>query len=63
MAQWQMNRRDEARVTLARLRDLMKDPAWADVADAIALAAEAEALIEGSAATSQPSEPPTEVGG
>jgi len=41
----------------------MKDPAWAGDADAIALAAEAEALIGGNTTTSQPSEPPTEVGG
>ena len=49
MAQWQLNRRDEARATLARLRALMKDPDWADDEDAKALTAEAEALIEGQA--------------
>ncbi|HWL95597.1 MAG TPA: hypothetical protein VNT79_18910 [Phycisphaerae bacterium] len=55
MAQWQLNRRDEARAALATLRDLMKDPAWADDADAITLTAEAEALIEGPPTSTQPS--------
>ncbi|HWL95588.1 MAG TPA: hypothetical protein VNT79_18865 [Phycisphaerae bacterium] len=58
----QLNRREEARAALATLRDLMKDPACTDDADAIALTAEAEALIEGQPTTSQASEPPTEVG-
>jgi len=63
MSAWRLNRPDEARATLAKLRDEVGDFAWEYGADAVTLIAEAEALIEGDMTTSQPSEPPTEVGG
>jgi hypothetical protein len=46
VAQWQLDRHDEARATLAQLRELMNDTSWANDADAKALTREVEALIE-----------------
>src|SRR5262249_31521304 len=49
MAQHQLGQKDEARSTLARLRELMKRPAWEKNADAQGFLREAEELIAGKA--------------
>jgi tetratricopeptide (TPR) repeat protein len=50
MTQQQLGRRDDARATVARLREVKKDPRWAKNAPADAFLREASALIEGKAA-------------
>jgi WD40 repeat protein/serine/threonine protein kinase len=46
MTQQQLGRRDEARTSLARLREVKKDPKWAKNAPAEAFLREATALVE-----------------
>jgi WD40 repeat protein/serine/threonine protein kinase len=46
MTRQQLGRRDEARATLARLREVKKDPKWAKNAPADAFLREAAALVE-----------------
>jgi eukaryotic-like serine/threonine-protein kinase len=46
MTQHQLGDRDQARTTLARLREVMKEPRWAANADAVANLREAVELIE-----------------
>jgi hypothetical protein len=47
MAQHQLGHKEQARATLARLREAMKQPRWAQNAEAQGFLREAEALIEG----------------
>jgi hypothetical protein len=47
MAQHQLGKKDEAKATLARLREVMKQPRWAKDAEAQSFLREAEELIEG----------------
>jgi hypothetical protein len=51
MAQHQLGRKDEAKATLARLRDVMKQPRWANDAEAQGFLHEADHLIEGKPAS------------
>jgi WD40 repeat protein len=53
MAQHQLGKKDEAKATLARLRELMKQQRWANVAEAQGFLREAEELIEGKPAEKQ----------
>jgi hypothetical protein len=50
MAQHQLGKKDEAKVTLGQLREVMKQPAWAKNAEAQGFLHEAEGLIGGEAA-------------
>ena len=45
MAQHQLGKKDEAKATLARLRQFMKQPVWANNAEAQGFFGEAETLI------------------
>jgi WD40 repeat protein/serine/threonine protein kinase len=47
MAQHQLGKKDEAKATLARLRQFMKQPVWANNAEAQGFFGEAETLING----------------
>jgi tetratricopeptide (TPR) repeat protein len=47
MAQHQLGKKDEAKATLARLREIMKQPGWANNADAQGFLRETETLING----------------
>jgi WD40 repeat protein len=50
MAQHQLGKKDEAKTTLARLREAMKQPRWANNAEAQGFLREAEEFIEGKSA-------------
>jgi hypothetical protein len=50
MAQHQLGKKDEAQATLGRLREVMKQPGWANDAEAQGFLREAEELIEGKGA-------------
>ena len=50
MARHQLGKKDEAKATLAQLREVMKQPRWAKDAEAAGFLREAEELIEGKAA-------------
>jgi predicted NACHT family NTPase len=50
MAQHQLGHKEQARTTLARLRETMKQPRWAKYVEAQGFLREAEALIDGKAA-------------
>jgi sugar lactone lactonase YvrE len=50
MTQHQLAKKDEAKATLGRLREVIKQPRWAQDADAAGFLREAEELIEGKAA-------------
>jgi Flp pilus assembly protein TadD len=50
MTQHQLGKKDEAKATLGRLREIMKQPGWADATEAVSFLREAEELIEGKAA-------------
>jgi hypothetical protein len=50
MAQHQFGKKDEAKATQARLRDLMKQERWAKDAEVQGFLREAEEMIEGKAA-------------
>jgi hypothetical protein len=50
MARHQLGNKDEAKATLGRLRETMKQPRWAQDAEAAGFLREAEELIEGKAA-------------
>jgi hypothetical protein len=54
MTQHRLGQKDEARTTLARLREIMKAPTWAANEEAKAFLREATQLIEGSAAQPKP---------
>jgi WD40 repeat protein/serine/threonine protein kinase/Flp pilus assembly protein TadD len=47
MAQHQLGRKEQAQATLARLREAMKQPRWAQDAESQAFLREAEALLQG----------------
>jgi tetratricopeptide (TPR) repeat protein len=47
MAQHQLGKKDEAKATLARVREIMKQPGWAKDAEAQGFLREAETLING----------------
>ena len=47
MTQHQLGKKDEAKATLARLREIMKQPAWLKNAEAQGFLGEAETLING----------------
>ena len=47
MAQHQLRKKDEAQATLARLREILKQPGWAKDAEAQGFLGEAETLING----------------
>jgi Flp pilus assembly protein TadD len=47
MTQYQLGHKDKAMASLARLREAMKLPRWAQNTEAVAFLREAEALIEG----------------
>ena len=49
MAHQQLGHKEQAQATLARLREVMKQPAWEKNADAQDFLREAEGLIEGKA--------------
>jgi tetratricopeptide (TPR) repeat protein len=49
MTRHQLGKKDEAKATLARLRNVMKQPRWAQDAEAVGFLREAEGLIEGRA--------------
>jgi tetratricopeptide (TPR) repeat protein len=53
MAQHQLGKMDEARTTLARLREVMQQPGWAMDVEAQGFLREAEELIEGKSTTSK----------
>jgi hypothetical protein len=50
MARHQLGKKDEAKATLARLREVMKQPGWAKQAESQGFLREAEELIDGKAA-------------
>jgi hypothetical protein len=50
MAQHQLGKKDEAKETLGRLREVIKQPGWSQDAEATGFLREAEELIEGKAA-------------
>jgi hypothetical protein len=50
MTRHQLGQKDEAKAALARLREIMKQPHWAQNAEAVSFLQEAEELIEGKAA-------------
>jgi hypothetical protein len=54
MTQHQLGKKDEAKATLGRLREVMKQPFWAQNADAVGFLREAEGLIEGKADDKKP---------
>jgi WD40 repeat protein/serine/threonine protein kinase len=54
MAQQQRGQKDQAGATLARLREVMKQPRWAQDAEAQGFLREAEELIEGKPADKKP---------
>jgi WD40 repeat protein len=54
MTQHQLGKKDEAKATLARLREVMKQPRWAQNAEAQGFLREAEQLIEGKVADQKP---------
>jgi tetratricopeptide (TPR) repeat protein len=54
MAEFQLGKKDEAKATLARLREVMKQPGWAIHAESQGFLREAEELIEGKAAGKRP---------
>jgi Tol biopolymer transport system component len=54
MARHQLGKKDEAKATLARLREVMKQPVWAKQAESQGFLREAEELIEGKAAGKGP---------
>ena len=47
MARHQLGKKDEAKATLARLREVLKQPGWAKQAESQVFLREAEELIEG----------------
>jgi hypothetical protein len=47
MARYQLGKQDEARVTLGRLREYMKQAGWSGEVEAEGFLREAEELIEG----------------
>jgi tetratricopeptide (TPR) repeat protein len=49
MTQHQLGKKDEAKATLDRLREIMKQPRWTQNAEAVNFLREAEELIDGSA--------------
>jgi hypothetical protein len=49
MAQHQLGKKDEAKATLGRLREIMKHPSWAKNTESAGFLREAEELIEGKA--------------
>jgi WD40 repeat protein/serine/threonine protein kinase len=53
MSEHQLGKGDEAKATLARLREVMKQPFWAGYAEAQGFLREAEELIEGKSAEKQ----------
>jgi Flp pilus assembly protein TadD len=54
MTQHQLGKKDQARATLGRLREAMKQSPWAEDADSTGFLREAEELIEGSGANKKP---------
>jgi WD40 repeat protein len=54
MARHQLSKKDEAKATLGRLREVMKQPRWAKDAEVAGFLREAEELIEGKAADKRP---------
>lgn len=54
MAQQQLGKKDEAKATLARLREIMKQERWAKDAEARGFLHEAEGLTEGKRAGNKP---------
>jgi Tfp pilus assembly protein PilF len=50
MVQYQLGKKDEAKATLSRLRETMKQPRWTENAEAAAFLREAEEVIEGKGA-------------
>lgn len=50
MTQHQLGKKDEAKATLGRLREIMKQPRWARFAESVRFLRDAEKLIEGKAA-------------
>jgi WD40 repeat protein/serine/threonine protein kinase len=54
MAQHQLGKKDEAKSTLGRLREAMKQPRWAKDAESAGFLREAEDLIEGKAVSKEP---------
>jgi hypothetical protein len=54
MTQHQLDKKDEAKATLGRLREATKQPRWARNAEAVGFLREAEELIEGGAAGKGP---------
>jgi hypothetical protein len=54
MTQHQLGKTGEAKATLGRLRKVMKQPRWAQKAEAVGFLREAEELIEGKAADKKP---------
>ena len=61
MAQHQLGKKDDAETTLGRLREVMKQPAWANYAEAQGFLREAEELIEGKGAGDSPAMPEASV--
>ena len=49
MTQHQLGKKDEAKATLGRLREVMKQPSWVNGTEATRFLREAEELIEGKA--------------
>jgi hypothetical protein len=54
MTQHQLGKKDEAKATLGRLREVMKQPRWTKDAESMSLLREVEELIEGKAADKKP---------
>ena len=51
MAQHQLGKKDEAKATFGRLREVMKQPRWTQDAESVGFLREAEELIEGKASS------------